>query len=242
MSIDRFHDTETEIRAAFSRDLKVLRAAGFQVRILIRQTTFVRAVVSNRSGDQIRIEWACDSAFRFFPLEVKPALGRVLSPFDLATNKTLAMAGRLKIRDWLDMILCHKRLQPLGLLAYAACGKDPGFSPEGIVEYAARCSRYTAVELATLRFRSTPPRLDALHKQWRAAVEQARDFLEILPPDHAGQCVMEGARLFRGTPRECRKALAAGRLMFRPGRLDAIVGVPQPAHVYPDPLDIDTPS
>lgn len=237
--IDRFHDTESEIRAAFSRDLGVLRRAGMKVRILIQQPTFVRAVAAARSTrDQIRIEWARDSAFRFFPLVEEDPFGRMLSPFDLATNKTLAMAGRLEIRDWLDMILCHKRLQPLGLLAFAACGKDPGFSPEGIIEYAARCSRYTSVELATIRFRSAPPRLAALHKQWHDAVKHAREFLEVLPPDKAGLCVMEGKKLFRGTPAQCRKALAAGRLKFLSGRLDTVVGVPQPSHIYPDPLDV----
>ena len=237
--IDRFHDTESEIQSAFVRDMKVFRAARFQIRILVQQPTFIRAMVSSKGGDQIRIEWARDSAFRFFPLTENLRLGRVLSPFDLATNKTLAMAGRLEVRDWLDMILCHKRLQPLGLLAFAACGKDPGFSPEGIIEYAARCSRYTAVELATIRFRSTPPRLAALHKEWRAAVEQSREFLEYLPPDQAGRCVMEGKKLFRGTPGQFRKALASGRLSFRTGHIEAVVGVPQPAHIYPDPLDIE---
>jgi len=36
------------------------------------------------------LEWARDSAFRFFPLIEHPDLGIVLHPFDLAANKVLA--------------------------------------------------------------------------------------------------------------------------------------------------------
>ncbi len=65
-----------------------------------------------------------------------------LHPFDLATNKVLALAGQLEPRDWVDVILSGERLQPLGYLAWAACGKDPGFNPAAILEHAARASRY----------------------------------------------------------------------------------------------------
>jgi hypothetical protein len=34
----------------------------------------------------------------------------------------------------------------LGYLAWAACGKDPGFSPTAIVELAARSARYSEAE------------------------------------------------------------------------------------------------
>jgi len=37
-----------------------------------------------------------------------------LHPFDLATNKVLALVGRLEVRDWVDVIECDRRLQPFG--------------------------------------------------------------------------------------------------------------------------------
>lgn len=82
-----------------------------------------------------------DSAFRFFPLVEHLDLGLVLHPFDLATNKVLALVGRLEPRDWIDVIECDDRLQPLGYLAWAASGKDPGFTPTGILDGAARSGR-----------------------------------------------------------------------------------------------------
>jgi hypothetical protein len=78
-------------------------------------------------------------------------------PFDLATNKVLALVGRVEARDWVDTIECSERLQPLGYLAWAACGKDPGFSPLAILEHAPRSSRYSADELRDLAFDGPPP-------------------------------------------------------------------------------------
>lgn len=48
----------------------------------------------------------------FFPLIEDETLGLVLRPFDLATNKVLATAGWLEVRDWIDAITCDQRLQP----------------------------------------------------------------------------------------------------------------------------------
>jgi hypothetical protein len=45
------------------------------------------------------MEWARDSAFRFFPLVENSELGLVLHPFDLAVNKVLALVGRGEARD-----------------------------------------------------------------------------------------------------------------------------------------------
>ena len=41
-------------------------------------------------------------------------MGLTLHPFDLATNKVLAMAGRVEVRDWIDVLNCDERLQPFG--------------------------------------------------------------------------------------------------------------------------------
>lgn len=235
--IDRFHDSESEVQAAYERDQRALTAAGLKVEVATRAATFIRARVTDEEGRMAAVDWAMDSAFRFFPLEESPQLGPVLSPFDLATNKTLAMVGRLEIRDWLDMMLCHDRLQPLGCLAFAACGKDPGFSPSMIVEMGARSTRYAPAELKRIRFVGRPPTLAALHRKWHRMIEEAREFLAILPPAEAGQAVMIGDELFRGSPDDCRAALAAGRITFRAAHYEEIVAVPKPALIYTPEFD-----
>lgn len=48
---------------------------------------FIAAVVG-KSGASVSMEWARDSAYRFFPLMEHEQLGLTLHPFDLATNRS----------------------------------------------------------------------------------------------------------------------------------------------------------
>ena len=139
-----------------------------------------------------------------------------LHPLDLVTNKLLAVVGRREPRDWVDILHCHRTVQPLGYLAWAASGKDPGLSPLSIVEEAAR-TRYTAAELAGLDFEGPPPDAAALSVQWRAAIAEARAIVALLPLEHVGQAVLDGAQLARTGAAELPGMLA--RLGFHEGRL-----------------------
>ena len=139
--IDLFHDTATAVSAAWEADRRLLEANGCQVRAQREREAFVEAIVS-RGGESVLMQWAADSAFRFFPLVTHEDFGLTLHPFDLATNKVLALVGRVEARDWVDVIQCHERIQRLGYLAWAASGKDPGFSPAAILEQAGRSARY----------------------------------------------------------------------------------------------------
>ena len=141
--VDLFHDTEEALGRTWAADRALLDGHGYSLRILRERLGVVEAEVS-RGGESVLLQWTRDSAFRFFPLVEHDDLGLTLHPFNLATNKVLALVGRLEVRDWVDVLLCHQRVQPLGYLAWAACGKDPGFSPMAILEHAARSSRYSA--------------------------------------------------------------------------------------------------
>src|SRR5204863_278458 len=81
--------------------------------ILRERPTFVEAIV-RREGESVILQWTHDSAFRFFPLVAHPELGLTLHPFDLATNKVLALVGRVEARDWIDILQCDSAVQPLG--------------------------------------------------------------------------------------------------------------------------------
>jgi len=153
--LDLFHDTEEALEATWAADRRILQDHGFDLRVLRERPAFVEAEVG-KDGDRVLVEWARDSAFRFFPLVQHPDVGLALHPFDLATNKVLALVGRLEVRDWVDLVQAGERIQPLGYLAWAACGKDPGFSPMGILDEAARTARYSADEVAALAFAGPP--------------------------------------------------------------------------------------
>src|SRR5207248_5671045 len=89
-----------------------------------------------------------------------------LHPFDLATNKVLALVGRVEARDWIDILRCHSAVQPLGYLAWAATGKDPGLAPDAILQEAARSARYSAAEIASLAFDGPAPDAAGLSHPW----------------------------------------------------------------------------
>jgi len=217
--IDLFHDTEQALEASWESDQQLLRRSGFAVRVVRQRPAFVEAEVS-RDGKTVLMEWARDSAYRFFPLVRHADLGLVLHPFDLAANKVLALVGRLEVRDWIDVIHASERVQPLGYLAWAACGKDPGFGPGVILEHAARSAHYSASEVLALSFEGEPPDPAALSQRWHAELAAARQVVEVLPPDQVGRCVLglDGS-LFRGDIAELRAALDEDRLVFHRGSI-----------------------
>jgi len=173
-----------------------------------------------RGPDSVVLQWVRDSAYRFFPLLEHPELGLVLHPFDLATNKVLALVGRLEARDWVDVVECHDRLQPLGYLAWAACGKDPAFSPLAILEQAGRSARYSADEVRALAFEGAPPDPAQLSQRFHAALADAHRLIRELPGAEVGKCVLDATgRLFRGDREAVRTALSNNELLFHSGSI-----------------------
>ena len=64
--IDVFHDREEDVAAAADADAAVLLQAGFSLRWLRREPGIYGAVIE-RNSESMRLEWARDSDFRFFP-------------------------------------------------------------------------------------------------------------------------------------------------------------------------------
>ncbi|MBM4345704.1 MAG: hypothetical protein FJ100_20210 [Deltaproteobacteria bacterium] len=182
---DVFHDAEEALTAAFGTDSAALRSAGFDVAPSGPVgPTFRRAIVS-RGDARTKVEWVLDSAFRFFPVEPDLALGWRLSFWDAATNKVLAMAGRHKVRDLLDCLYLHQHHLHLGALVWAAAGKDPGLSPEFVLDWAVRGSAFRVEDLAEVRL-GRPMDIGDIKTAWRTAVAQARALVDRLPPDEIG--------------------------------------------------------
>ena len=220
--IDLFHDTTESLEATWQADYRILREEGYDITVLHERTGYVEAEVS-QDNQSVLVQWVRDSAYRFFPLVAHAELGLTLHPFDLATNKTLALVGRLEIRDWIDLITCHEKVQPLGYLAWAACGKDPGFSPLTILEQAARSSRYTSAELQGLSFEGPPPDMRELSQQWHVILQQAHEIIERLPAAKVGTCVLDQrGQLYQGDPPTLGKTLATDGLVFHPGSIRGV--------------------
>jgi hypothetical protein len=216
--VDLFHDTEAALVATWASDRTALEAAGLGVDVVRELRAFVEARVSDAT-EAVLVQWAQDSAFRFFPLVEHETFGLTLHPLDLATNKLLAIVGRREARDWIDIVKCHDDLQPLGYLAWAASGKDPGFSPVRIVEECARI-RYVQSEIDALDFDGPAPRAGDLSARWHAAIAEARELVRELPADQAGRCVLDAAGgLQKAPPLALSAELSAGRVAFHEGRI-----------------------
>jgi hypothetical protein len=216
--VDLFHDTEEALAVTWARDRETLAAAGLTVAPSREGPSFVQAQVGDGTETEV-LQWVQDSAFRFFPLVESELFGLTLHPFDNATNKILALAGRRKVRDWVDAIQCHEVLQPLGYLAWAASGKDPGLSPLFILEQAAR-TRYVQGEIDQLEFEGPTPSAADLSVRWHRAVDEAREVIRLLPAEQAGRCVLDrDGGLLRAPPAALAAALTAGRAAFHEGSI-----------------------
>jgi hypothetical protein len=217
--VDIFHDSETAVNVSWEEDRTLLEQAGYAVHLLRRFPSFIEARIE-RGEETLIMQWAYDSAFRFFPLIAHPDLGYTLHPFDAATNKVLALVGRIEPRDWLDVMTCSDRLQHLGLLCWAACGKDPGYSPLFLLEEASRSARFSASEYDKVLFEGHKPDPEELKVRWRAMLAQAREMVEILPPEAIGKCVLRArGELWNGSPQELQTALNQDELRYHEGHL-----------------------
>lgn len=182
--LDFFHDAEESVARCAEADALVLAAAGYELEWLLRTPSFYRALLG-KEGMSLRIEWAHDSAFRFFPIEEDARLGFRLHAADAATNKVLALAGRSEARDYVDVIHLHGSYLSLGALVWAACGKDPGFTPDFLLEQVGRHSAYSQADLDRLQVREA---LDGrvLKRQWLSMQQEARALVAGLPPQEVG--------------------------------------------------------
>ena len=201
---DIFHEAENEVARASDLDIKSLRNAGFDVQPLAGDwkapCSFRRARL-NHEGEALEIDWAVDSAFRFFPIVEDAAMGYRLHLFDAATNKALALASRSAVRDLVDIVELD-RVFPLEAIVWAACGKDVGYSPLLLIEMMRRFSRIDPAELKLLSSKSIEPL--ALKKEWifisARAVDEINRLADARPDlpigvafvDDAGNCGWPG--------------------------------------------------
>jgi hypothetical protein len=182
--IDLFHDTAESLKTAAEADGALLEKHGYQVTWDNVQPTFRRGLVA-RAGRMTKLEWVFDSAFRFFPVEPDAEVGYVLNFWDAATNKVLALAGRGELRDYLDVLQLNRLHLSLGALAWAACGKDIGYTPQFLVEEAQRLAHYPASLLDKLQLRE-PVDLVQCKKQWISSVRAASELFDRLPAEEVG--------------------------------------------------------
>lgn len=187
--LDLFHASLEAVQTSFASDLATLEKNGFAVTVSVQLRGFISAIAS-RSDNALKLDWASDSSFRFFPVEADPLMGYRLHPVDLATNKCLALVGRTEVRDILDALYLDSDVLPLSLTIWAACGKDPGLTPDLMLGQLRRNNRISPESLALERtVRPVDP--VALKAKWSALLDRAERELNSLPATHLGAVFLD---------------------------------------------------
>jgi hypothetical protein len=220
--IDLFHDTDEALRTSWTNDQALLTHDGYRLEVIREAPAYIEAVVS-KGADRVIVQWLRESTFRFFPLVEDQDFGLVLHPFDLATNKVLALAGRLEARDWIDVLTTHDKLQPLGYLVWAACGKDPGFNPVSLLAEASRSGRYSQAELDELAFDGSAPDARVLGAKWHRMLSEAQIIVEALPSNESGKAVLDRQGVpYRKGPDALSADLQKLTVVFHEGRIGGV--------------------
>ncbi|MFH1728420.1 MAG: hypothetical protein ABIA04_08380 [Pseudomonadota bacterium] len=182
--LDYFHDSEQRVATAFNDDQALLLKNKYSMQIEMNQPGFIRAIVSQNTNST-KVEWSYDSAWRFMPTVFSEDRGYHLHPVDLATNKVLTLAGRDEARDYLDVHEANNKILALGTLIWAACGKDPGFTPHSLYSLLQRKGKYHEEDFSRLHL-NIPINLLDLKTKWLEMLKEAEDFINQRPADEVG--------------------------------------------------------
>jgi hypothetical protein len=186
LDFDFFHDAVEDLVLTSERDVKTLENAGFVVQKVEREgewskpVSFRKAHVS-RGSEKVELDWAQDSAFRFFPIVPDEVLGWRLHLFDMATNKALALSARMETRDYVDIVELTRHF-PLESIVWAACGKDPGFNPLSLLKMMIRFARIDPAKLEEIQARKLDP--IALKEEWIEVSDRAREEMTLLADEN----------------------------------------------------------
>ncbi len=198
--LDYFHDSEKRVAEAFAADRELLETRGYSVQVDLNQPGYIRAVV--RLGDgSTKVEWAHDSSWRFMPTMRHEQVGFVLHPVDLAINKVLALAGRDEPRDLLDTLYQHREVLCLGAMCWAACGKDPGFTPLSLLDLLKRRGRLREEDVVRLRLVGGVD-LRRVKSEWLDALDSVGPFVASRPAEEIGCLYYSASRRAFVDPRQ----------------------------------------
>jgi hypothetical protein len=197
--IDIFQDGDERLAAIAENDAALIAQAGFRVTWLSSRGSSKRTALVDGLGEQTQLEWVADSDFRFFPAQPDELFGYVLHPVDLATNKAAAAADRRVPRDIVDLVMIHDRILPLGPVITAAVGRFPGMTPEEMLGDIRRRSTFTADEFQVLATEK-PLDIRQTHKQIKAMLDDAEDFIRQLPSDAVGFLFLDGEKPVQPDP------------------------------------------
>ncbi|NNM78001.1 hypothetical protein HJG53_13930 [Sphingomonas sp. ID1715] len=189
---DIFHDREDFVSKAAAADAELLSKHGLSIR-WIRKGTGIWSGEVEGGPQPLKLEWAHDAGFRFFPSQADDEFGFVLHPADLITNKALTIADRQEARDVYDIVSLSS-IVPIAAAIIAAPAKDPGYTPESLI--AAMKRNIAHPQVAFDRLRSDAP-IDGggLLRTLRQSLAVAADLAMALPDEAIGKLYFEDGEI-----------------------------------------------
>lgn len=182
--LDIFNDYPALAEGPADQDARVLLENGYSLE-WTRRTDYICQALVRKSRSSLRLDWLQSSPCRFYPVQKDPDFGYCLHIADMATNKAMAMSNRREARDYFDVVFLHLNYLSLGALVWAACGKDDGLTPDGMLDDMTHHSSYQRQDYGESRFFQVPD-LVAMRRTWMVAVEEARVLFGGLPPEELG--------------------------------------------------------
>ncbi len=119
---DIFTTGEEPLDRLVQADRAALEAAGFAVRPGRRYSGFRECKVMKPMTGTTVLQWTAGLAREFYAPVPDELFGFRLHLADLAVNKALAAAGRMRKRDFADLWMLDRHVMPLWRMACAALG------------------------------------------------------------------------------------------------------------------------
>jgi hypothetical protein len=193
--LDLQHYSREAVKTAFDADRDTLQAAGYtveQTQWSRPENGFIQALAAKNTESTL-IDWTQDSAWRFYPAIKDAEVGWRLHDADLAVNKILALAGRREPRDYYDAVRLHERGVKLAALAWAAPAKDPGFTPDFVLDEISRNSVYDPEVIAREILTNKPLDPVMMRRIFADALAEARDLFATLHNESPGALFIDSA-------------------------------------------------
>ncbi len=119
-------------------DQEALEAAGFTVKQHRRYPGFRDFRIMKPMIGTTTLQWTAALANEYFAPVPDDLFGYRLHFVDLAVNKSVAAANKLKKRDFVDLVMLDRHVMPLWRMVCAAAGKRPDINPFSMVERISR--------------------------------------------------------------------------------------------------------
>ena len=133
---DIFTVGEEPLDRLVQADRLALEAGGYTVQMRRSWPGFRECMVVKPMIGTTLLQWTAGLAREYYAPVPDPLFGHRLHFADLAVNKAIAAASRMRKRDFVDLWMLDRHVMPLWRMACAAPGKETDLNPFSLIERA----------------------------------------------------------------------------------------------------------